>query len=347
MSDLRPSGMELDGAAQLLASARMRVSAAATDLAIPAALRLTERQRATLATLLPKLLRTIEDELRSMIAEAFDDETLRAALSSARLDIAGPILAKSGAAEDPLLVTALLRRAEEHRLHRGGGGGGGGDNALLIDLAGDSDSIVAGEAMALLIAQSGRFDPFHEPILIRSDLSAELEHQLVWTVAAALRRYIVGQHGVEPGQADEVLASAGRGLLAAYDEGDTLDSHSLRLARALRDAGKLDDMVAARALSESGLSLFLAILSVRTGLDCSAVWEIMSARDGRGMAFLLRAAGVAREPAGAILFALTRDEVALVPQLDTYDGSSQAQAQSLLALWRADAGYRDAVARLS
>lgn len=344
MSDLRPSGMELDGAAQLLASARMRVSAAATDLAIPAALRLSERQRATLATLLPKLLRTIEDELRSMIAGAFEDESLRAALSSARLDIAGPILGNSGAGEDPLLVTALLRRAEEHRLYRGGGGG---DNAVLIDLAGDSDSIVAGEAMALLIAQSGRFDPFHEPILIRSDLSAELDHQLVWTVAAALRRYIVGQHGVEPGHADEVLASAGRSLLAAYDEGDTLDAHSLRLARALREAGRLDDMVTARALSESGLSLFLAILSVRTGLDCAAVWEIMSARDGRGMAFLLRAAGVAREPAGAILFALTRDEMALVPQLDAYDGSSQAQAQSLLALWRADAGYRDAVARLS
>jgi uncharacterized protein (DUF2336 family) len=343
MSDMRPSGIELDGAAQLLASARARVSAAASDLSIPAGLRLTERQRATLATLLPRLLRTIEDELRSIIADAFDDEALRAALSSARLEIAGPILARSGTSSEPLLVSALLRRAEEHRLHRAGGGG---DNALLIDLAGDANAVVASEAMALLIAHSGRFDPFQEPVLIRSDLSAELEHQLVWTVAAALRRYIVGQHGVAPGEADQLLASAGRSLLAAYDEGDTLDAHCLRLARALGEAGKLDDTLTSRALTDSGLSLFLAVLSVRTGLDSVAVWEIMSARDGRGLAFLLRAAGVAREPAGAILFALTRDEVALVPQLDTYDGSSQAQAQRLLALWRADSGYRDAVARL-
>ncbi|PSJ39798.1 DUF2336 domain-containing protein [Allosphingosinicella deserti] len=343
MSDLRPSGNDLDGAAQLLASARMRVSAAASDLAIPADLRLTERQRATLATLLPRLLRTIEDELRSIVAEAFDNDSLRGALSSAHLDIAGPILARCRAAEDPLLVTTLLRRAEEHRLHRTGGGA---DNALLIDLAGDTDAEIAGEAMALLIAHSGRFDPFQEPVLIRSDLPAELEHQLVWTVAAALRHYVVGQHEIGPGEADEVLATAGRRLLAAYDEGDTLDAHCLRLARALSGAGKLDDALTARALTDSGLSLFLAMLSVRTGLDTAAVWEIMSARDNRAMAFLLRAAGVAREPAGAILFALTRDEVALVPQLDIYDGSNRAQAQRLLALWRADVGYRNAVARL-
>ena len=344
MSDLRPTG-ELDGAAQLLVSTRARVAAAAADLAIPSDLRLSERQRATLATLLPGLLRAIEDELRAELSGAFDDEALRAALSSAHLDIAGPILARAPA--DAGVVAALLRRSDEHRLHRRGAGA---DRALLIELAGDGDPAVASEAMALLIAQSGRFDSFQEPLLVRSDLPAELEHHLVWTVAAALRHYVVMRHRIPASESDEKLGAAATRLLAAYDEGDTLDAHAARLAMALQQGARIDDSLTLRALTEAGLPLFLAILAIRTGLEVSSVWEILSARSERGVAhggpLLLRAAEVAREPAGAILFALTPDETALIPQLDHFDGLSAAEAAGLLSLWRADPGYRAAVARL-
>ena len=344
MSDLRPTG-ELDGAAQLLVSARARVAAAAADLAIASDLRLDERQRATLAALLPNLLRTIEDELRAELAGAFEDEPLQAALSSAHLDIAGPILARVPA--DAALVAALLRRSDEHRLHRRGAGA---DRALLIELAGDEDPAVAGEAMALLIAQSGRFDSFQEPLLMRSDLAAELEHHLVWTVTAALRHYVVMRHGVSAREGDEKLGAAASRLLAAYDEGDTLDAHASRLARALQRGGRIDDALTLRALTEAGLPFFLAILAIRTDLDLGSVWEILSARSekagAQGAPLLLRAAGVAREPASAILFALIADEGAVVPQLDHFDRLSPADAAGLLSLWRADPGYRAAVARL-
>ena len=343
MSELRRSVSELDGASRLLASARARVSAAAADLAISSDLRLSERQRATISALRPKLVRTVEDELRSGLVDSFDDDALRASLSSAHLDIAGPILDQQLASADPLLVAALLRRAEEHRLHRAGAGA---ENAMLIDLAGDSDPAIAGEAMALLIAQSRRFDPFQEPILVRTDLPAELEHHLVWTIAAALRQYIVQHHRVAAAAADDALARAASSLLAGYDEGETLDAHCLRLARALRDSGRLDDAFTRRALAESGLPLFLAILGVRLGLDTASVWEVLSARTAHGAAVLLRAAGIARDEAGAILFILIQDELALVPQLDLFDGLSDADAADLLTLWRADPDYRAAVLRL-
>jgi uncharacterized protein (DUF2336 family) len=344
MSDLRPSGSELDGAAQLLASARARVTAAAADLALPVELRLNERQRATLGTLLPRLVRSIEDELRTELAVAFADEALGAALSSAHLDIAGPILARAGAAADAPLVAALLRRTDEHRLHRSGVAT---EKTLLIELAGDADPEVAAEAMGLLIAQSARFDPFQEPLLIRSDLPAELEHHLVWTVAAALRHYVTMRHQVPTSDTDGKIAAAAARLLAGYDEGDTLDAHCLRLARALDRAGRLDDALTGRALAEAGLPLFLAVLSLRTGLDTAAVWEILSAQGHRGAPLLLRAAGVGRAQAGLILLALAPDETALVAQLDFYDGLSAADAASLLTLWRADPGYRAAIARLA
>ena len=119
MSDVRASGGELDGAAQLLASARARVTAAMADLALPDAFRLSDRQRLTVSHLLQRLVGDIEDELRSALAIHFaadGEEPLRAALSSAVVPIAGPVLEGSGALADSALFALLLRRAEEHRL---------------------------------------------------------------------------------------------------------------------------------------------------------------------------------------------------------------------------------------
>jgi uncharacterized protein (DUF2336 family) len=343
MSDLRPSGGEIDGAAQLLASARLRVASTAADLALPEGFRLNEWQRTTVGALLVRLVRAVEDELRAALAGSVADPALHAALSSAHVEIAMPALGTSGVLGESRLVEALLRRAEEHRLQRAGAA----DTALLVELAGDRDEWVASEAMALLIAQSGRLDPFREPLLPRSDLSAEVEHHLVWTVAAALRRYMIDRHGADPATTDESLSAAARLVLTSHDEGATMDARCRRLATALRDAGRLDDSLALRSLNEATLPFFVAILASRSGLDADAVWELLPARSGRGAVLLLRAAAIARSEAGGILFTLAGDETQLAAQLDLFDGIAAPEAGRLLTLWRTDPGYRAAVARLT
>jgi hypothetical protein len=343
MSDLRPSGGEIDGAAQLLASARLRVASAAADLALADGFRLTEWQRTTVQALLARLVRAVEDELRAALLGAVANPALHAALSSASVEIVMPAMAGAGLLAEPPLVQALLRRTEEHRLHRAGAA----DNALLIELAGDADAAVASEAMGLLIAQSGRLDPFREPLLPRSDLPAEVEHHLVWTVAAVLRRYMIGRHGADPATTDAALSSAARFVLTGHDEGATMEARCRRLAVALRESNRLDDSLALRSLTEATLPLFVAILAARSGLDADAVWELLPARSGRGAVLLLRAAAVSRGEAGGILFGLAGDEAQLPGLLDFYDGIAAAQAGSLLTLWRADPGYRAAVARLA
>ena len=73
MGDARSSGRETrsDAARLLLAAARERFAVAATDLLLPDKARLTEWQRLTAASLLARLVRSIEDELRASLAERF------------------------------------------------------------------------------------------------------------------------------------------------------------------------------------------------------------------------------------------------------------------------------------
>ncbi|MDB5672852.1 MAG: hypothetical protein JWO25_3811 [Alphaproteobacteria bacterium] len=341
MSEVRPTG-ETDGAARLAAAARDRLAVGLADLRLPDAWRLTEWQRSTVSALLDRLVRAIESELRGALASSFaEEEALHASLGSAHVEIAMLIL---GAAPpwEPALVGALLRRAEEHRLHRGSG-----DHALLIELAGDDDSAIAAEAMSLLIAQSGRFDSFQEPVISRTELPAELEHGLVWTVAAALRRYIVGTHNIGTADADKAIAAAAGALLGGYDEGEAIAARSLRLMRRLATADRLDDEAVVRSLIEGGLPLFLAAVAIRSGIDPDSAWELLSDPDARGGALLLRGAALGKEAAGTILFRLNADTENVAGELDRFEALTPGAALSLLGLWQADPAYRAAVARMA
>jgi len=343
MSETVPSGVDADGAALLLASARERLAVALADLALPPPHRLTEWQRASISALLAGLVRGIEEELRAALAVHFsglDREAAHAALTSAHVPIAAPILERSTALADTALIGVLLRRAEEHRLHKSAAAEG----ALLVELAGDLDEGIAGEAMAMLIAQGGRLDRFQEPVLARVELGAELQHRIVWAVAAALRLYLTGEQRVDPAEADRAIAESAESLLAGYDEGRTIDATASRLARRLDRSARLDDSLVVRALAEGGLPLFLAALAVRAGLAQEAAWELLSEPSGRGAALLLRASGIARDEAGAILLQLGGDSVEA--QLDLYDTLGSAEAAASLGLWRTDPGYRAAIARL-
>lgn len=345
MSEVRANGSELDGAAQLLASARARVSAAMADLALPDALRLSDRQRVAVSHLLRRLVGDVEDELRSGLIAHFaadGEEPLRAALSSATLPIAVPVLQGGGALADPALFALLLRRAEEHRLARAAP-----ERGLLTALAGDLDDAVAAAALSLLVAESRRLDAFHEPLLAAGDLPAEVAHGLAWTVAAALRTYLIHRHRVRPAAADDAVTAATAAWLGRYDEGAGADALARRLASRLDQLGRLDDPLLVRAAGEGALPLFLAGLSLRTGLDPQALWELLPDSAGRGPAIVLRAAQVGRDAAASILLHLAGREEGVGGQLDLFDTLDAGEARRQILLWRLDPAYRAAVARLA
>jgi uncharacterized protein (DUF2336 family) len=346
MSDHRPSDARRDDAARLLRGAARRRAVATADLFLPDQLRLTERERLTAHSLLARLVRTIEDELRATLADRFaDEEAVQAAFASAHVEIAAPLFDGSHALEDRELVGLLLRRAEEHRIYRASG-----DRAeQLRALIAARDAAVAADAMAVLVARSRRLDRFQEPVFARTELPAELQHRLVWTVAAALRAYMIEVHRVEPARADAALAEAAAGLIAGYDEGDSLEARCNRLARALLAAGRLDGGVIVTTLMEGTLPLFIAGLSAAAGIGYAAVWDILTDPAGGGPVFLLRASGLSRQQAAEALIALAEqpDDDRLVAQIGLFDATDPSDAARALSLWSLDPAYREAVLRLS
>ena len=341
-----------DAARLLLAAARERFAVAAADLLLPDMARLTEWQRLTAAALLNRLIQGIEGELRARLASRFEGHpALHAALSSARVPIALPILERADVLRDSDLGAVLVRRVEEHRFWKAHAPAEGAD--MLFELVRDSDGEIAAEAMEMVIARSRRFDRFQEPDMGQVDLPAELQHKLVWLVAAALRHYIVQQHRLGP--VDGVIEEEAGALVAAHDEGAILEARAMRLARRLHALGRLDDWLLERSLAEGMLPLFIAGLATLTGLEHNAAWEVIADPRGHGPALLLRAAGVDRSAAAAILLLANsrgplvsgQEGDATAGQLDLFDSLDSASAADVLRLWRADPGYRASVARIS
>ena len=342
-----------DAARLLLAAARERFAVAATDLLLPDQARLTEWQRLTAAALLTRLVRGLEDEMRARLAERFaSHEALHAALSSAHVPIALPILERAQVLRDSELSNVLVRRVEEHRYWKAHAPGAGGDDLLFL-LVRDADEEVAAEAMELIVARSRRFDRFQEPAMGEIELPAELQHKLVWMVAAALRHYIVQHHRVPA--VDAAIDETASAMIAAYDEGATLEARAVRLAQRLHAAARLDGELLARTLSEGMLPFFIAGIAALTALDYGAAWEVLADPRGRGPALLLRAAAVPRDAAAAILLLLSSrgplvsgaEGDAAAEQLDLYDTVDEGGARDILRLWQAHPTYRSSVARIS
>lgn len=342
-----------DAARLLLAAARERFQVGAADMLLPERARLTEWQRLTASALLARLVGAIEDGLRVRIAPAVEAyAAAHAAIASAHVPIALPILERARALGDLELFTILVRRVEEHRFWSAHAGGG---DDHLAELVRDPDPALAAAAMDLLIAASRRFDRFQEPVVGRGELPADMQHRLTWLIAATLRKYLVERHDLPSDLVDAAIEEAARAALAAHDEGRGLEASAMRLARLLRDAGRLEGADLVRMLEEGGLPLFIAGIAARAGLDHGAAWEILSDPAGRGPALLLRAAGIGRNEAAAILLLLNSrgrlfsgaEGDATAAQLELFGATAAPAAMAVLRLWHADPAYRAAVARLS
>lgn len=344
----------LGDGASLYGAARERLAVAAADLFLPDGLRLTEWHRSSMSALLVRLVRSIEDELRARLALSFPESThpeLNAALTASHVEIALPILLQSRALRDPDLVGLLLRRSEEHRLYRAMNGPAAVPDAILRELVQDPDALLAEAAMAVLVGRSRRLDRFQEPTIASPELPAEIEHRLVWTIAAALRSYLREHHAVLPSDTDSALAEAAAGCLATHDESESLESRCLMLVRHLERLDRLSNAFIVRSL-EGGLPLLLAAIASRCGLAPDAAWEILSDPEDRGGVLLLRAAGLAHGDAGTILFALSgmvgvNDEEELAGRLDLFDAVDEAEARGALGIWRIDPAYRAAIANVA
>ncbi|AEI38080.1 hypothetical protein ZMO02_08260 [Zymomonas mobilis subsp. pomaceae] len=321
------------------------------DLFIPSSLRLTETERNRAILLLERLVMATENEIRlrlTPLIEDFAPISLILLLNDPTNQLSLNCIFKSALLRDQHFAAVLIRRISESRLRNEFISHKKSDSSekdIVDDLISQTTPDIALSAMALLIAESRRLDHLEDPVFARTDLPAELQYRLLWWVAACLRSTLL-DYRISENKADEVLALAVNQALSCYDEGDTLDSRAIKLARSLWDYRRLTDGFIVKAAFDGHIALMVAALAVRAGINQSCAWDMVLDGDGSPLLLLLRAIGMARHEAITLALQLTNhnlNDYQLTNRIDAFDTLTQPEADKALTLWRLDEYYRCAI----
>lgn len=320
--------------------AEARLASAIADFCLPDDARLDERTRLTLAQRLGETIGGIETELRRQAARLL---AARGASTSAeallRPDVgAAERLTRAGLLRDETLMDELLGRVRHELIAAAlpAATSGAEEVSLLVRLAGLTDLVVAGVARALLVAESRG----------AAALPAELQHRVVWWVAAAIRP-------TEPdADADRAIAEAATRSLGAHDEGERAEAVAMRLAAAI-DA-RPDELapLLIEALGDRRLSLFTAVLAHAVGLDFEQARALVLEPEGERLWLALRAIRLDRPTIARIALSLSdadprRDIELFADQLDRIATIDPAAARLALAPETLDRDFRAAIAALT
>ena len=338
-----PADPDLATPAQRAATARARaawrLAGVMDDLFLPEDARLDERTRLALAARLNETIGGIETDLRRQAARLLAARGASGPaerLLTARAGLAAERLACAGLLRDESLIGELIAQVRHALLADAlPASHGGEETSLLVRLAGVPDRVVAAAAQALLVADSNA-----------ALLPADVQHRLVWWVAAAIRP------ATPDPAADRAIAEAASRSLGAHDEGARGEAVATRLATAIDARHDEIAPLLLEALGDRRLSLFTAVLARAVGIDFEQARALVLEPDGERLWLALRAVQLDRPTIARIALTLSdadprRDIEAFADQLDRIAAVEPADARLALAPETLERDFRAAIAALA
>jgi len=339
------------GAVRAARLGRMRLATLAGDLFHDTDIRIDEARRTRMRAMLDGLVRTVEGRIRRDVADRLEPVVPTAAVMALRnmtLPIARPVLDAAGVLADTELVAMLSRRVDEHRLVTQARVAARQDpqlaaRGLFAGLLTHADPVLAAAAAELDALASARRGGFEEPALAPSDLGRAVQARLVWRVAAGVRHWLaLQQDAAAATRIDRAVAGVGSAVIAAFAAVPGHDDAAIMLARAMLRAGVADDAATVALATEGQIAAAVAGLALRAGIAMPAAWDMVLDPDGSRLVLLLRAAGLERSAAAALLLrwpdaAAPIDRIA--ERMAGYDMLPLGTARDAIDVHRLDPGY--------
>jgi len=332
--------------------------------------RLNEQERAHISDIMTKLLVDVELSVRKTLAEKLSASNqapseLITLLANDDINVARPVLIRSRVLMEQSLLDIIELRSKEHLLaiteredispiisdllieY--------GDDDVIEQLIHNKDADISKEALALLVEESKRVDRFQEPLLARHDLPTDLAHKMFWWVSAALRRQILSSFEIDANFLDQQIASSAQKHIEDPSVAEFGESHADRLAAHLAAKNELNEKTLIQSLKSRQIRLFLAGISIKTGLNTTTLSRFIHDKNAEAMAVTCKSLGFDRNSFSAV-FLLTRrggvvsssGKAAIKPAdievvMKFYDKLTQENAKAVVEHWKLDSGYLDAI----
>ncbi|MCZ6741849.1 MAG: DUF2336 domain-containing protein [Alphaproteobacteria bacterium] len=330
---------------------------------------LTDHERTLMSGILRSLLHTAEMSVRRKLANqlaALDNvpHELIVTLANDEIEVAYPILVKSKLLYDTDLIEIIRHRTLQHQLsiamHRALSEGvsdalvENGDEDVIKTLLENTNARIAKSTMEYLVEQSKRVDSFQNPILRRPDLDRELAKRMYWWVSAALKIYVAEHFDIDPMELDEALDTTVAEIMHHESEADVNVSRAGKLAQLLKEAGWITSETMIRVLRQGEIPLFEAMFAKHLGLRPRLLQRFLVEPGGEALAVACKGIGMVKDDF-ATIFMRTRkarfgkpviNTSELTRVLELFDRVHLEPAQAMLAKWRRDPDYLNALRTL-
>jgi uncharacterized protein (DUF2336 family) len=249
--------------------------------------------------------RRVEMDVRRRLAERLADAStapkgLVNQLANDQIEVARPLLMKSGVLEDSDLIEIVRRHGQDHLLAISMRPRVGleladalverGDAGVLETLVRNEGAQLSRDAMAALVARSEREARLREPLATRTDLPPDLLHEMFWWVSRALREYILTRAPMDPKAVDALLADAHSSFRSELAEREVDLSRAEKAIRRMARLGQLKPDYLVQQLRQGALQEFALGFAWLVDVDPSTARRIVRDPGREAMLVACRAA---------------------------------------------------------
>lgn len=348
--------------------ARSQLVSAIGDLMNDQGRILTLQERILVNDILKKLIQDVARPVRKALAEKLSaspqaPREVITLLANDEFDIASPILLNSTILEDEDLMEIVRHRTISHRLAiamRRSLSERVCDELVATQsvdvikaLLENHGACISTATMRYLVDQAETQNLYHEPLLRRSDLPADLAKRMYYWVSAALRQFIVNNFPVDPVELDLTLGSIAQ--KAAHEvPAHAPEEPATNLARQLAERQDLTPDIIVETLRRGETPLFEAMLGQAMGLKPILARKLIYDSSGQGLVVACRAARIDRSNFVTLFMLMqrarsepmTRDPYLMSKCLELYDRLSPETAAKLVERWQVDPEYLKSILRL-
>ena len=324
---------------------------------------LSPEARAMAYDILHAIIRDIEMATRQEIARRLAERNdaphdLIRFLADDTIEVAFPVLAKSGVLDDADLLEVIRMRSTEHSLAiatRPSVNPAVTDalvktdaEDVIVAVLKNPGSEVAPDTMLRLVEKSRQSRPIREPLVMRREMNPELALRVFLWVSGALREHILRHFNFDRNAVNQLceqimVDEIGHFALKSTNKGEL----SKRLSALIKNNGKLTPEMLILALRDGDVNTFIALFGRMTDLTAHMIDRLLFDPTGKGLAIACKGIGGGKI-AFASLFTLAqkvRAEVTgtikmrLLDAIDFYDALPQKDAADVLNEWRRGADY--------
>jgi uncharacterized protein (DUF2336 family) len=277
-----------------------------TDLFMDDGPGLNDQEQVIASDILGKVITEVEREVRARLSYRLADldnapVDLIRQLASDEIEVARPLLERSGALSDQDLIEIINTQGKEHQLTvslRSSVSEGvtdalvaTGDDEVMLSVINNAGAEISRGAMETIVDRSETSEMLHEPLLNRQDLPPDLMHNMFWWVSAALKKHILTEAHVDEAAVDQMLAEAEQGMVQeAEEEEDRLGRVERAVRRRMR-LGQLNQDALVQYLRRGQVPEFIASLGYLTDIDQKTARRIVFTPGHEAVAVACRAKG--------------------------------------------------------